>query len=62
MEYNLGCDFERHNISLNNNKPTETLRSTASTSPDIAAAPVANTPLPIGGLAYHLSQSPPKQC
>jgi hypothetical protein len=62
MEYNLDHDLERHNIFLNNNKRTEPLRSTAATSPGTAATPVATALLPIGGIAYHLPHSPPKQC
>ena len=56
MIHKMVCDFERHNISLNSNKTTAPLHSTAATSPDIAVASVAFALLPIGGLACHPSQ------
>ena len=56
MEYNLDCDFERHNIFLNNNKHTKLLRSTAPTSRDVAATPAIIALLSINALACHLPQ------
>ena len=56
MDYNLDCDFERHNIFLNNNKHTALLRSTAPTSRDVAVMPVIIALLSINGLACHLPQ------
>ena len=56
MEYNLSCDFERHNNFLNNIKHTALLHSTAATSLDVAVASVAIALLPIDGRACHPPQ------
>jgi len=52
----LDCDFERHNIFLNNNKLTALLHSAAATSPDTAIAPATIALLSTDGPVRHSSQ------